>query len=92
MKTEPLSLIDRVAIGYGAAVLGYCAGLGAAVPLMLDVHDFTSWDLAKIGPLLFYKVPVVAGAFSGVAGFLFPVAWSRGLGEVWKFVVNRWRS
>jgi len=42
MKTEPITLFDRVAIGFGAAVLGYCAGLIAAVPLTFDMLDFTS--------------------------------------------------
>lgn len=90
IKTEPITLFDRVAIGFGAAILGYCAGLVAAVPLTLDMFDYTSWDFARIAALLFYKVPILFGLFSGVAGFFFPVPWSNGLGEVWKIVINRW--
>lgn len=90
MKTDPITLFDRVAIGFGAAVLGYGAGLAAAISFTLDMLADASGQTAGIWALLYYKMPIVFGLFSGVAGFFFPVAWANGLGEVWRIVIGRW--
>lgn len=92
MKTEPITLFDRVAIGFGATVLGYAAALVFAIPEAVEMLGYPSWDMARIGKLLFWKVPVLFGLFSGVAGFFFPVHWANGLGEVWRIVIGRWRG
>ena len=91
METETHSVFDRVAIAFGAMVLGCGAGLVVGLPLLLIVWAITS-DASSIGALVFWKVPIVLGLVSGVVGFFSPRYAADGLGSLWKGVVNVWRG
>jgi hypothetical protein len=91
METETHSLFDRVAIAFGAIVLGFGAGLVVALPLLFIVGAFTS-DASSIGALLFWKVPLLLGLISGVVGFVSPSVAADWLGKTWKGVVYVWRG
>lgn len=91
IKAESLTFFDRVAIGFGAMVLGCTAVLVGAFPYLLyfmvgDPAD----DIAAIAALLFWKAPIIFGLCSGVVGFIFPGLAADGLGEVWKYVIGLW--
>jgi hypothetical protein len=91
METETHSLLDRVAIGFGAMVLGCGAGLVVGLPLLFIVGAFTS-DASSTGALVFWKVPILLGLVSGVVGFISPRFSADWLGNLWKGVVNVWRG
>lgn len=91
METESHSLFDKVAIAFGAMVLGCGAGLAVSFPLLLIVGVFTS-DSSSIGALLFWKVPVLLGLVSGVIGLLSPRLAAHWLGKTWTGVVYVWRG
>ena len=93
MKAESLSFFDRVAIGFGAMVLGCAAVLVGAFPLLMYfIVDDPAPDMAEIVALLFWKAPILFGLFSGVVGFTFPGLAADGLGEAWKYVIGLWRD
>ena len=91
METESHSFFDRIAIAFGAMVLGCGAGLAVSLPLLLIVGIFAS-DSSSIGALLFWKVPVLLGFVSGIVGFLWPRRAADWLGKAWKGVVYVWRG
>ena len=91
METETHSLFDRVAIAFGAMVLGCGAGLIVGLPLLFIVWAFTS-EVSSTGALVFWKLPILLGLISGVVGFISPRFAADWLGNVWKGVVYVWRG
>lgn len=91
METETHSLFDRVAIAFGAMVLGCGAGLVVGLPLLFIVGAFTS-DASSIGALVFWKIPILLGLIAGVVGFISPRFAADWLGKLWKGVANVWRG
>lgn len=91
MKTGSNSFIDKVAIAFAAMVFGFGAALVASFPLLLILGVFCP-DLDRIGPVLFWKLPVSVGIISGFAGFFSPEFAADWLGKIWKGAVCIWRA
>ena len=93
MKAEPLSLFDRVAIGFGATIAGAAAALALAFPFYYEIIlESTDWDLLHYGELLLWTWPVRFGLLSGVVGFFFPRFAADCLGKAWEGVTFLWRD
>lgn len=91
MKADSTSFFDRVAIAFGAMVLGCGAALVASFPLLLILGAFYP-DLGRIGPILFWKFPISVGIISAIAGFISPGFTADWLGKTWTGAVYIWRA
>ena len=90
MEPDSHSLFDRLAIAFGAMILGYGAGLVMGIPLLFLLGAISS-SMTGIGSILLWKVPVLLGLVSGIVGFVAPGIAADGLGKIWKGVVHVWR-
>ena len=90
MDTETYSLFDRVAIAFGAMVLGAGAGLAVGLPLLLIAGVFAS-EASGIGALFIWKMPLLLGLIFGAVGFVSPGFAADWLGKTWQGVVYIWR-
>ncbi len=91
MKTGSNSFIDKVAIAFAALVFGFGAALVASLPLLLVLGVFYP-DLERIGPVLFWKLPISVGIISGLVALFCPDTAANWLGKISKGAVYLWRA
>ena len=85
MKAEPLSLFDRVAIGFGATIAGAAVALALSFPFYYEIIlGTTDRDPLHYGELLLWIWPIRFGILSGVVGFFFSLSAVYYLGDCFR--------
>lgn len=87
---ESKTIFDRIAIAFGAMVIGGAGALVAALPLFYIIGLF-SIETDGVGELLFLKMPILFGIISALVALISPVFAADWIGRVWQGLLYLWR-
>ena len=89
-NNEPYTFFDRIAVAFGAILLGFIMALIAALPLFYVLGLSTLVDVDQLGPLLFWKLPIIFSLVSGVIAIINPQLTSGFFGSMGRIIIYIW--
>lgn len=97
MDTGRISLFDRVAVSFGATLVGGAAALAVTFMVwfwMIDCGNCSYEELqfSQYSVLLLWTVPTRFALVSGVVGFFSPRIVTFAVGKVWDVARGLWRQ
>lgn len=92
MKEEQHGIFDRIAVAFGATIVGGLTALIVALPLFFFFSMIVDADMSDIGKAMFLKAPLAFGVLCGVVAFFSPATAAELFGKAWSGALLVWRG